>query len=166
MGVNKPQIVITDVDGVLTDGKISYANNLKFKSFNVKDGSAIKRIQKLGVKVIFMSGDISFSTDTRGMELDVPFHFCNPETKLQSLAYLARKHGVNFSDIIYIGDDMSDISCLSSVGYPYCPKDSISEVKSVATSLPSDGGCGVMVDIWRIVDEAREGLGSHRMHPK
>lgn len=155
MGVNKPQIVITDVDGVLTDGRISYANNFKFKSFNVKDGSAIKRIQKLGVTVIFMSSDISFSTDTRGVELNVPVHFCKPETKLQTLAYLARKHRVNFSDIIYIGDDITDIECLSSVGYPYCPKDSISEVKSVATSLPSNGGCGVMVDIWRIIDEAR-----------
>ena len=155
MGVNKPQIVITDVDGVLTDGSISYANNFKFKSFNVKDGSAIKRIQKLGVTVILLSGDKSFSTEMRGVDLNTVVHFCNPETKLQSLAYLARKHEVDFSEIIYIGDDISDISCLSSVGHPYCPKDSISEVKSVATSLPSNGGCGVLVDIWRIIDEAR-----------
>ena len=126
------KIILTDIDGVMTDGKIIYDDNfLEYKHFNVKDGFIIKPLQKLGFKVGAITGRTSEVVKKRLEELNFDFHYHGKggeNAKLTTFQTILKDNIVNPENIAYIGDDWIDLPILMRCGLSAAPKDAMSEV--------------------------------------
>lgn len=126
------KIILTDVDGVLTDSKIIYDDNfLEYKNFNVKDGFIIKPLQKLGFRVGVITGRESDVVKKRCQELGFDFHYHGKggkDAKLETLQTILRENLSNLENIAYIGDDWIDLPILMRCGLSAAPKDAMKEV--------------------------------------
>jgi 3-deoxy-D-manno-octulosonate 8-phosphate phosphatase (KDO 8-P phosphatase) len=149
----KIRLICTDVDGVLTDGKIYYYNNSKHsKSFDVKDGAGIKLLQNAGIPVAFISGLYSMATINRALDLKVIDCIVGESNKKQVLEQLCNKYKINQNEVAYVGDDLIDIPILNSVGLACCPQDAIPEVKRMSHwIIPISGGNGVIRAIAELI---------------
>ena len=101
--------LILDVDGVLTDGKITYNNNgEESKNFHVRDGSSIKLLIKSGIDIAILSGRNSPSVERRAGELGITKIVLGAESKLNGFQEL-REKGFAPREILAIGDDLADL---------------------------------------------------------
>ncbi len=147
------ELVLLDVDGVLTDGSIvidSEGRELKF--FNVRDGHAIKLLQRAGIPVGFISGRFSEATLRRAKDLSVDKVYVGAKDKLSVFHDLLEELGTSEKKVCYIGDDLVDIPVMRRVGFPVAVGDAMDEVKKVAvyvTSLP--GGKGAVREVAEII---------------
>ncbi|MCL1893189.1 MAG: HAD hydrolase family protein [Holophagaceae bacterium] len=142
----KIKLVCTDVDGVLTDGLLNYGpEGGHWKQFYVRDGVGIKALQKSGIPVVFISGQLSESTTKRARDLGVEDCFTGVATKVDLIEKICIKYGVSLEEIAYVGDDMIDIGMLRQAGFAICPQDAVPEVKAIAHWIvPVNGGRGVI----------------------
>ncbi|MCC5944986.1 MAG: HAD-IIIA family hydrolase [Bernardetiaceae bacterium] len=143
------KVIISDVDGVLTDGGIIYdSQGNESKRFHVRDGLMMKHIQSLGFKVGVITGRDSSVVRKRCEELGLAFHYHGIKDKIQ--CYEKIKATYNFSDVevAYIGDDWNDLSLLQRVGFSAAPVDAAEAVrKSVDFLLHSKGGEGAFREL-------------------
>ncbi len=143
------KVIIMDVDGVLTDGRIIIdENGLEYKFFDVKDGHIFHIAQKNGIKIAFISGRYSKVTTIRAKELNVELCIQNQLNKLEALEYIKNHYSVEYSEIAYIGDDLIDIAPMKKCGFSGAPKDAHIKVKMAADFVSSrDGGRGAVREI-------------------
>jgi 3-deoxy-D-manno-octulosonate 8-phosphate phosphatase (KDO 8-P phosphatase) len=142
--------ILTDIDGVLTDGKLYYQENENgsvsiSKTFSVKDGQLVKHIKSQGIILGAITGRSDKVADVRIVE-HLKFDFYRHGSKDKMIDYNDFKDMYNLKDenIIYIGDDLIDLNVLNIVGLSICPKDSIEKVKSEVDYVSSyKGGEGV-----------------------
>ena len=105
--------IILDVDGVLTDGKITYNNRgEESKNFHVRDGSSIKLLLKSGIDIAILSGRNSQSVERRAEELGITKIVLGAESKLNGFQEL-REKGFASQEILAIGDDLADLELFS-----------------------------------------------------
>ena len=105
--------LILDVDGVLTDGKITYNNKgEESKNFHVRDGSSIKLLLKSGIDIAILSGRNSQSVERRAEELGITKIVLGAESKLNGFQEL-REKGFASQEILAIGDDLADLELFS-----------------------------------------------------
>ena len=139
----KIELVVTDVDGVLTDGGMFYSEAGKvFKKFNTRDGMGIELLKKNGISTVFLTKENSEASKKRAKKLKTKIYFGvqNKEKKLKEICDMMK---VNNKNIAYIGDDINDISIMKLVGLSASPNDGISEVKKIADyTCTKNGGCG------------------------
>lgn len=132
-----------DIDGTLTDGKLNYSEKgLLFKSFNVKDGYAIKEIlPNYDIEPIVISGNKSKINDERFNDLGVTNVFQSVTDKLSLCEKLVNN---DFSCVAYIGDDLNDLPVMNKIsvsgGLIGCPADSISQVIENCDFVSSKNG--------------------------
>ncbi|MED7788439.1 HAD-IIIA family hydrolase [Francisella sp. 19X1-34] len=129
------RLLILDVDGVLTDGKIIISNDgNEYKNFNVKDGLGLVLLQKLGLKVAIITGKSSQIVADRLASLGLSSDdiFQGQKNKLKAYDILKERYGFNDDDIAYIGDDLPDIVLMNKVGVSAAPADSVDIVKNYA----------------------------------
>ena len=140
------RLVCTDVDGVLTNGELHYGDQATHgKSFNAKDGAGIKLLQRAGIPVAFISGLHSPATLQRAMDLKVEDCVAGRLDKMPVLEQLCAKYGLRLDEVAHLGDDLTDLPLLASVGLACCPEDAVAEVKAMAHwVVPVAGGRGVM----------------------
>jgi 3-deoxy-D-manno-octulosonate 8-phosphate phosphatase (KDO 8-P phosphatase) len=140
------RLVCTDIDGVLTTGALVYGNEPGHtKVFHVRDGVAIKWLQKAGIPVAFISGLKSLATEHRAKDLAVEDCFVGYLEKKPILDQLCAKYGLSYDQIAHIGDDLHDLPLLHRVGLGCCPSDAVEEVKAAAHwTVPVSGGQGVL----------------------
>jgi 3-deoxy-D-manno-octulosonate 8-phosphate phosphatase (KDO 8-P phosphatase) len=139
------QLLIFDIDGTLTDGKITYdANGVETKSFDVKDGAAIEAWnKKLGFKSAFITGRSSVIVDKRAKELGVTYVYQGVNDKTVVLAEILEKEGLSLSQVGAIGDDLNDMKMLAQVKLSFCPNDATDEVKKIVNHISTkNGGSG------------------------
>lgn len=140
------KLLILDVDGVLTDGKIVYtASGEELKHFNVKDGFGIKMLQEAGIKTAIISGRHSDVTTIRAKELGIDVVHQGISDKL--FVFHEMIHEMNFQadECAYIGDDYNDLAVLKVVGYAATVPESPEEVKlAVDEVVPVQGGNGAV----------------------
>ena len=146
------KLIILDVDGCLSDGKIIYdANGLESKNFNVKDGFGIVTWQKLGNKVAIITGRESQIVTNRAKELGIEYLYQGIKDKHKAMQELLDIAQVDISEVAAIGDDINDYKMLQSVARSFTPNDGISDLQEVVqTVLTKRGGKGVvreMIDI-------------------
>ncbi|MDB3862107.1 HAD-IIIA family hydrolase [Flavobacteriaceae bacterium] len=130
-----PQIktFIFDVDGVLTDGKILiHTDGELLRSFDTKDGYAIKCALLKGFKVVIITGGRNEAVRERFKELGVFDIYLGAHHKLDAFQDLMDNHDLNPEEILYIGDDVPDIPVMEKVGLGCCPSDAVSDVKAMA----------------------------------
>jgi 3-deoxy-D-manno-octulosonate 8-phosphate phosphatase (KDO 8-P phosphatase) len=147
------KLIIMDVDGVLTDGKIVYdADGKEIKSFNVKDGLGIKLAKISDIKTAIISGRESAVTAFRANELKIDYIFQGVEDKLSVFNDLLEKLKLKVSETAYIGDDLNDFKLLKSVGFSAAVADAVEEVKNIAdVVLNSNGGEGAIREFIEII---------------
>lgn len=124
-------LVATDVDGVLTDGKIFYGNGCCGKFFSVKDGFAFQLLKAAGLKSAIISGKKTWIIRKRLSDLSVDLLFENVKNKMNVIEQICEKEKISMKNICYIGDDILDIPVLKSVGFSAAPQDAVEEVKSI-----------------------------------
>ena len=149
------QLLILDIDGVMTDGKKFYTHTgeTMCKQYNDKDFTAIKRFLALGINVCFLSGDIWNKTmaDMRNIKFYSGRQVGGNLSKLQILDNILTDYNATKEETIYVGDDIFDIEVLSVVKEGFCPKDSPLDVKSVSTLINRNGGDGVIAELFDIL---------------
>jgi 3-deoxy-D-manno-octulosonate 8-phosphate phosphatase (KDO 8-P phosphatase) len=140
------RLVCTDVDGVLTTGALEYGEGPRHgKTFNVRDGAAIKWLQGCGIPVAFISGLDSPATVNRARDLEVVDCHVGRLAKGPVLDDLCGKYGLQPDQVAHVGDDLADLVLLRRVGLACCPRDAAPEVLAMAHwVVPVDGGRGVL----------------------
>ena len=135
------KILVLDVDGTLTDGKI-YVDDKdnSFKAFNVKDGFALVNWLKLGGEVAILTGKKSNIVKRRAKELGIKYIIQGSKNKKQDLKNLLKELNITFENVAYMGDDLNDLGVMKSVGFSACPKDSVQEVLEITNFISSKNG--------------------------
>ena len=155
------KLIVLDVDGCLSDGKITYSNDgTESKSFNVKDGLAISSWIKMGNHVVIITGRKSNIVTRRAKELGIKHLYQGIKDKQRVLKELVESLGLSFREVAAIGDDLNDYHMLKLVGKSFTPNDGVKEIKEIVKRvLEKKGGDGVvreMIDILVDENEQRE----------
>lgn len=140
------KMLVMDVDGTLTDGKIYMSDNGELmKAFNIKDGYAIARLRDYGIEPVIITGRKSEILSQRCEELKITELYQGVDNKSYKLREVCEKCGINLSQVAYIGDDLNDLPCMKICGYSACPSDAMIQVKdSVNYVCESKGGDGAV----------------------
>lgn len=157
------QLLILDVDGVLTDGGIIRDDaGQQIKRFHVRDGAGIVMWQRLGKKVAIITGKESAVVTHRAEELGIEHVYQNVGNKFDAYKELCEELGVTSTQVAYIGDDLPDLPVMRRVAVPIAVADAAEEVRALAkyvTKYP--GGYGAVrdaiewlckeMDLWHLV---------------
>jgi 3-deoxy-D-manno-octulosonate 8-phosphate phosphatase (KDO 8-P phosphatase) len=138
------QLLVFDVDGVLTDGGLYYGpDGEAFKRFDVKDGHALVMARLLGLKAAVLTARTSRIVEVRGRELGLVAVEQGHKDKARGLRQLCERIGVALESCAYMGDDINDLAPMEMVGLSACPSDAVSEVRKSAIFVSqAPGGRG------------------------
>ena len=141
--------VVTDVDGVLTDGSINYTTSgEQLMRFDVRDGAGIRAWCLAGGMFAFLTGRSSAMVARRALELDITAVMMNAGKKLPFFERLLGQLGVVAEEVLYIGDDWPDIPCLCRAGVGIAVADAVAEVQEIADAVTCcRGGRGAVREV-------------------
>ncbi|HUA89985.1 MAG TPA: HAD-IIIA family hydrolase [Steroidobacteraceae bacterium] len=146
---DKIRLLVLDVDGVLTDGRLYYGpRGEALKVFHVRDGYGLVRVLRAGIEVAVISGRRSRMVSTRCRELGVRHVHQGVDDKLEVLRRLLARLQVRAGECACIGDDLPDLPLLRAVGLAVAVADAAPEVRAAAhlvTRLP--GGAGAVREL-------------------
>lgn len=144
--MNAIKLLLLDVDGTLTDGKIYYSSSgEEIKAFNVKDGLGISRLQKRGVEIGIITGRYSSIVERRAEELGIKLVFQGERDKCAVLERILSQGKFKAGEIAYMGDDLNDLDIMKAVGYRICPNDACLQVKEISDFVTTrNGGDGAV----------------------
>ncbi len=151
------RLLALDVDGVLTDGRITYGNDgEELKSFNIKDGLGIKLLQRAGIEVAIITGRQSAIVARRATELGINTIIQGREDKLVALKELCQKHGLELTACAYMGDDLPDLAAIQAAAIGMTVADACAAVAAAADWQSGfAGGCGAVREACEMLLEAR-----------
>lgn len=136
---------VFDVDGVLTDGTVLLLEGgLQARRMHVKDGLALQMAMKNGYNVIVISGAYSEPVLKRLQYLGIQDIYLAIKNKKQLLEKWCAEKGVEWKQLLYMGDDLPDVPLLQSAGLAACPADAVGEVKKVShyiSTIRGGEGC-------------------------
>jgi 3-deoxy-D-manno-octulosonate 8-phosphate phosphatase (KDO 8-P phosphatase) len=147
--VKKIKMLILDVDGVLTDGRIYWVENGEWsRSFNVKDGYGLKILMKAGVEVGFITAGRSKAVQDRANFLNIKHCYMGDENKLIALDKIIKATGFSLEQLAFVGDDLFDIPVLKKVGFAATVPHAVREVKMVCHYVTKErAGFGAVREI-------------------
>jgi 3-deoxy-D-manno-octulosonate 8-phosphate phosphatase (KDO 8-P phosphatase) len=135
------ELLVLDVDGVLTDGRITYtADGVELKSFHVRDGSALVVWRLLGKQTAIISGRTSRAVELRAAELGVPLVVQGAPNKGAALRQVLATTGLGPRQACAVGDDLPDLPVLRACGLAAAVADACPEVKAAAHLVAQAGG--------------------------
>lgn len=147
------RLVLTDVDGVLTDGGVIFDNQgVEAKKFNIRDGQGIHLWQQSGGQLGIVTGRSSQVVKLRAAELDIDIVRQGVKDKLQVVRTICEELKLELHEVCYLGDDLPDWSVIKHVGLGVAVGDAIEELKQDAdyiTSVP--GGHGAMREVIELI---------------
>jgi 3-deoxy-D-manno-octulosonate 8-phosphate phosphatase (KDO 8-P phosphatase) len=151
--ITKVKLLVLDVDGVLTDGRLFFDDNGKeYKCFHARDGHGIKLLRHTGVEVAVISGRKSNSVTLRMQTLGVEYVYQGHENKREAFADLLRKLDLKPEQVGYIGDDVLDLPILTQVGFAVAVNDANFAVKKhVHWCTTLDGGQGAVREVCDLI---------------
>lgn len=147
------RLILFDVDGVLTDGKILlHADGTESKVFDIKDGTGIVWAQRLGLTVGFLSARSSFATAQRAAQLGITLVHQGVASKLETYDQIADSLMLDDDEIAYMGDDILDLPVLSRVGLATAPADAADDVRTrVHWVAQAKGGAGAARELIELI---------------
>jgi len=159
------KLLILDVDGTMTDGKITYSNSgEEFKSFCVKDGLAIASWIRLGKSVAIITGRESKIVENRAKELGIDYFFQKIKHKAKKAEEILYEMGLSWDNVASIGDDLNDYSMLKKSKLSFIPNNGNDFVKSRVTNvLKSNGGDGAVREMIEFILK-QEGIYEEFLH--
>jgi 3-deoxy-D-manno-octulosonate 8-phosphate phosphatase (KDO 8-P phosphatase) len=138
----KIKLLLTDCDGVLTDGGVYYGENGEvLKKFNIRDGMGVERLRKLAnIETGIITGETSPSVVKRAEKLKIEELHLGIKDKIVVLLQIIKDKNITAEQIAYIGDDVNDIEIMQKVGLTACPADGISFTKNIANYVCENKG--------------------------
>lgn len=129
--VDLPKLVITDVDGVLTDGGMYYTSDGDvMKKFSVRDGWGVAMLRQHGVETIIMTGENSEIVVKRAKKLSIERCYIGVKDKLELTKLVCAEYGITLKDVAFIGDDINDLPLLRAVGFSSTTNDASHYIQS------------------------------------
>jgi 3-deoxy-D-manno-octulosonate 8-phosphate phosphatase (KDO 8-P phosphatase) len=147
------RLVLFDVDGVLTDGKVLlHADGSESKVFDIKDGTGIVWAQRLGLTVGLLSARTSAATAQRAAQLGITLVHQGVASKLETYDQIADSLMLDDDEIAYMGDDILDLPVLSRVGLATAPADAVNDVRTrVHWVAQARGGAGAARELIELI---------------
>jgi 3-deoxy-D-manno-octulosonate 8-phosphate phosphatase (KDO 8-P phosphatase) len=135
------ELLVLDVDGVLTDGGIVYADDgVELKQFHVRDGSGLVLWHRAGKRSAIITGRTSRLVDVRAAELGVGLVIQGAQAKMAAYRRVLETNAVRPEQVCYVGDDLPDLPLLLHCGLPVAVADGCAEVRSAAHYITRAGG--------------------------
>lgn len=150
--------LVLDIDGVLTDGRITYLGEDEAKSFHVRDGHGLKLARRAGLRVGALSGRSCAANRRRAAELEFDFLYEGKKDKRAAFAELLVEQGLQAEECLAVGDDVVDLPMLRAAGVAVAVADASADLDAVCdfrTTLP--GGHGAVREIveWLLKETGR-----------
>jgi 3-deoxy-D-manno-octulosonate 8-phosphate phosphatase (KDO 8-P phosphatase) len=149
----KVRLLVLDVDGVLTDGRIIMDHEgREIKAFDVRDGHGIKLLRQRGIEVAVLTGRNSPVVQKRADDLGIPWIRQGVHDKVAAYEEIAGELGITDEETCFVGDDLVDIGLLKRVGLPIVVADGVQEAKDAAlyvTKCP--GGRGAVREVCELL---------------
>lgn len=144
----KIKLLLSDVDGVLTDGGMYYTEKGEtMKKFNTKDGMGVELLKNYGIETILITKENSIIVKKRAKKIKVEAHIGILDKK-KILDTISKKYNVKNEEIAYIGDDVNDLEIMKRVGFSAAPEDAVDDIKKISNYISSlKGGNGVLREI-------------------
>ncbi len=154
----KIRMLVLDVDGVLTDGKLYFDHQgNETKAFNTRDGLGMKALQRSGIEVAVITGRKSEAVAQRMAQLDIQHVYQGREDKLNAFLHLLDATGLDAQEICFAGDDWIDLPVLLRVGLAVSVADAEERVKEkVHWITRRNGGDGAVREICNLILAAQE----------
>lgn len=154
----KPKLILTDIDGVWTDGGMYYDNKgNELKKFNTYDSAGILFCKKLNIPVGILTGENTEIVAKRAKKLKIEYLFQGVSDKLTIAKSICKKNNIELKDVAYIGDDLNDIKLLKAVGFSACPSSAPIYIKNIVdTVLQKKGGQGVFREFIELLFNVEE----------
>ncbi|WP_461480565.1 KdsC family phosphatase [Porticoccus sp.] len=156
------RLLLLDVDGVLTDGRLYYGNNgEELKAFNIQDGLGIKLLQKNGIKVGIITGRSSALVARRAKELGIELVVQGREDKLNALNEVLASGDYSLEQIAFLGDDLPDLAVIRRVGLGVAVANASALVATQALwQTTASGGQGAVRELAELILRAQDKLES------
>jgi N-acylneuraminate cytidylyltransferase len=151
------RLVATDMDGVLTDAGMYYsAEGDELKRFSARDGKGFELLRQAGVQTAIVTAESTPIAERRARKLQVENIFTGAKDKAPLVGELLQRLGLEWSQLLYIGDDINDIEVMSKAGIAACPADALPSVRAVANHhCEARGGHGAFREVADLVVAAR-----------
>ncbi len=156
--LSKVKVLILDVDGVMTDGRVFWTENSGWGAlYSVIDGFGIRQLMKSGVEVCVISGGSLLSHKKRAELLGIKHAYFGDEDKIHAYEAIKRDLGVKDSDCAYVGDELFDIPVLEKVAFAATPPHAPLAVKKVVHYITQkQGGFGCVRELTDLILETRK----------
>ncbi|MBC2851591.1 HAD-IIIA family hydrolase [Cetobacterium sp. 8H] len=135
------KLIVLDVDGTLTDGKLYVSNSGDaMKAFNVKDGLGITQAIALGKEVVIITGKTSQIVTRRALELGIKEIHQGIKDKIGTLEAILKKRELDYSNVAYMGDDLIDLAVMKKSKLAGAPKDAVEEILNISDFISTKNG--------------------------
>jgi 3-deoxy-D-manno-octulosonate 8-phosphate phosphatase (KDO 8-P phosphatase) len=147
--LKKIRALIFDIDGVLSSETVTMSiDGEPMRTVNIKDGYAIQLAQKVGLRIIIMTGGNTPSIKARYERLGVEDIYMKCAVKIKTYEDVLLKYGLRDDEVLYMGDDIPDYEVMKRVGCPCCPADACSDIKDISLYVSHRrGGKGCARDV-------------------
>ena len=164
------QAIAFDVDGVLTDGTLTWSSNTteELKTFSFTDIMGISLLRRLGIKMALISGEPSPLVDRYAAKMHIPFVVKGTRDKSTALADFATKFNLPLAQTCFFGDDINDLAAMELSALPACPADAATEVRIYVSTRgflsTHPGGKGAVRELADAILTARNLIGREVFH--
>src|SRR5437867_10133411 len=152
------KLILFDVDGVLTDGKILlHPDGTESKQFDIKDGTGLVWARRAGLKVGMLSARHSAATAQRAAQLGITIVHQGVASKLRAYDEILRHHALTDDEVAYMGDDVLDLPVIERAGLTGSPADAVEDVRTRVDYVSrAGGGSGAARDFVELVLKAQD----------
>jgi 3-deoxy-D-manno-octulosonate 8-phosphate phosphatase (KDO 8-P phosphatase) len=150
---SKIKLLLLDVDGVLTDGRIIYdSKGRDSKFFDVHDGLGVYLLSKAGIKTVLITAKGSAAIKPRARDMRVAEVFSDVSPKSAMLSKLTKKYNVLEDEVCFVGDDLVDLGLIKLVGFSVAVSNASPEIKAAASYITTKhGGRGAVREVAELI---------------
>lgn len=165
----KIKVLLLDVDGVLTDGRIIYdSRGADMKFFDVHDGLGVYLLKKTGIPTVLITAKGSKAIRPRAKDMKVDAVYADISPKTAVLDKILSKYGITRDEVCFVGDDLVDLSLMQSIGFPVAVFNAAPEIKQAAAYITiREGGRGAVREVAELILKAQgkwgEVVGAYRL---
>lgn len=143
------QLLVLDVDGVMTDNKLFFSNSgEEMKAFNTQDGLGLKLLQDSGVRVAIITGRESEIVSRRASNLGITLVYQGRDDKIVVLAQILSELGLDYAAVAYVGDDLPDLACITAARLGVTVPNAHGVVLEAADAITTrEGGSGAVREV-------------------
>jgi 3-deoxy-D-manno-octulosonate 8-phosphate phosphatase (KDO 8-P phosphatase) len=151
------KLLLLDVDGVLTDGRIIYdSRGRDMKFFDVHDGMGVYLLKKAGIPTVLITAKGSRAINPRARDMQVAEVFADISPKTAALEKILKRYGVSTDELCFAGDDLVDLCLMQRVGFPVAVFNACPEIKQAAAYITiREGGRGAVREVAELILKAQ-----------